>query len=165
MTGAEQPGDPPITMVIGYGNELRCDDAAGPRVVREVQRWGLPHVRALVLHQLSPELAPLLAEAAAAIFVDAYAARSTAPVPLRVHTIHPYAERQVGGHAGDPRALLALAATLYGHAPPAWWVKIPAYDFAHGTNTSRLTQRAMRAALRRIFTLANRRDAPHGEEG
>lgn len=152
--GGPQPGAPPITLVIGYGNELRGDDAAGPRVAREVQRWGLPNVRALALHQLTPELAPLLAEAGAAIFIDAYTARSTtSPVPIRVHRIGPYVERQLGGHSGDPRALLALAETLYGRAPRAWWVKIPAFEFAHGESISRLTQRGMRAAQRRIFTL------------
>lgn len=165
---APAPAARPIALVIGYGNELRGDDAAGPRVAREVERWGLPHVRALALHQLTPELAPLLAgpEVGAAIFIDAYAARSrAAEVPIRVQRIAPHAERQLGGHSGDPRALLALAELLYGRAPPAWWVKIPAYEFDHGTSTSRLTQRGMRAAQRRIFALVGARGEGRAERG
>jgi len=32
-------------LIIGYGNTLRGDDGAGPRVAEAVAGWGLPNVR------------------------------------------------------------------------------------------------------------------------
>src|SRR5690242_2835552 len=58
-------------VVIGYGNDIRGDDAAGPLAARAVAAWGAPGVRALAAHQLTPELAEALAAAELAIFVDA----------------------------------------------------------------------------------------------
>src|SRR5262245_30725916 len=56
-------------VVVGYGNELRGDDAVGPRVAQAVAAWDLPGVCGLAIHQLTPELAEILAAAARAIFV------------------------------------------------------------------------------------------------
>jgi Ni,Fe-hydrogenase maturation factor len=33
--------------IIGYGNELRGDDAAGQLVAEQIERWHLPHVTPL----------------------------------------------------------------------------------------------------------------------
>ena len=58
-------------LVIGYGNELRGDDAAGPRVAAAVEQWQIPDVRVLIRHQLTPELADPIASSGLVIFVDA----------------------------------------------------------------------------------------------
>ena len=50
-------------VVIGYGNELRGDDGAGPRVARAVAAHNLPGVQIITAHQLTPEMADGLAEA------------------------------------------------------------------------------------------------------
>jgi Ni,Fe-hydrogenase maturation factor len=52
-------------LVIGYGNELRGDDAIGQWVAR-----------AVAAHQLTPELAEDLAHTDYAVFVDAYRAEA-----------------------------------------------------------------------------------------
>src|ERR1043165_3956952 len=58
-------------LVIGYGNELRGDDAAGPEVARSIAELQLPGVEVLVRPILTPELADNVAQAATVIFVDA----------------------------------------------------------------------------------------------
>jgi len=58
-------------LIIGYGNTLRGDDGAGPRVAEVVAGWSLPNVRAISAAQLTPELAEALAGAEVVIFVDA----------------------------------------------------------------------------------------------
>ncbi len=57
--------------MIGYGNTLRSDDGVGPRVAMAVASWGWPGLKAIAVHQLTPELAEPLAAAELAIFVDA----------------------------------------------------------------------------------------------
>ena len=47
-------------LIIGYGSELRSDDAAGVVAARELARYGL---RAIPVHQLTPDLAESVAAA------------------------------------------------------------------------------------------------------
>ena len=60
-----------MRLVIGYGNELRRDDGLGPQAARAVAGWGMPGVLALSCHQLTPELAEIVADAEEALFIDA----------------------------------------------------------------------------------------------
>jgi len=133
-------------LVIGYGNEQRGDDAVGALVARAVATWELPDVQAISVHQLTPELAHTLAEARAVLFIDAACCAGEAD--FTVQAITGLAGHEVGGHGGDPRALLALADALYQRRPPAWWLTIPAERFAFGAELSPTACRGMLLSLR-----------------
>ncbi|HWQ13428.1 MAG TPA: hydrogenase maturation protease, partial [Roseiflexaceae bacterium] len=137
-------------VVIGYGNDLRGDDAAGRRVVEAVADLGLPGVQALSLPQLAPELAELLAGARVAIFVDA--CLSAGDDRVRVRELAP-ADPTALGHTSSPAWLLALAGQLYGRSPPAWLVAVPAHNLALGARLSARTQRACAAAIAEVRRL------------
>ena len=140
------------TLVVGYGNELRGDDAAGPQIAGEVAAWGLPEVRTLAVHQLTPELAAELAQARAAIFVDAYhTAAAEATVSLR--PIAPHNQPRLAGHSGDPCALLALADIVYGQHPRAWLITVPATSFEYGADLSPVARAGVASALHLIRCL------------
>jgi hydrogenase maturation protease len=145
------PG-PRNILVIGYGNDLRNDDAVGQRVAEAAAEWGVSHIRALAVHQLTPELAEHLAGALLAIFVDAVAGAQEEGVQAR--RIEPEIPETTIGHTGDPRALLALTQTLYGVCPEAWLITVPGVDFDLGERLSETAQRGMEEALRRIRQLA-----------
>jgi hydrogenase maturation protease len=147
--------------VIGYGNDLRGDDAVGPFAATVVAAWDMPGVQALAVHQLMPELAEALAVANLVIFVDA-----CAPAPLAgeefvsVRPIEPAAVDSAIGHTGDPCALLALTKALYGRCPVAWSIIVPARNFAFGADLSPDAERGLAAALQQIRDLiASSRDA------
>jgi len=150
-------------LVIGYGNALRGDDAAGPEVAEAVAGRGMPGVQALTVPQLTPELAEVLAGARLAVFVDA----STGPeaggvqvLPLRA------AERPESlGHTSDPGLLLALAGAVYGRCPPAWIVRVPAVSFQLGAGLSPGAGRGIAAALREVVSLVAPADSGRGEAG
>ena len=135
-------------LVIGYGNDLRGDDAAGPRAAAQIDAWALPGVDVRALHQLTPELAEPLAAADRAIFLDAHPVSSGPDV--RVHRLHPAIPTARLPHTCDPQALLALARTAFGRWPQAWWITIPAADFAFGAPLSPLTERGIADALAAI---------------
>ncbi len=112
-------------LVIGYGNTLRGDDAAGVRVAEELAKRH-PALRCLSVHQLTPELAHDIAEVDRVFFVDADAmadhvyAESVEQTPARI----------VRSHSLSPTSLLSLARDLYGHAPrQAHVIGIPAREF------------------------------------
>jgi len=135
-------------LVLGYGNELRRDDAVGPLVARAAAAWGDPLIDARDLHQLTPELAEPISRADAVIFVDAVLASADALatlVPLSAR-----AEPQPDGHLSSPGGLLALAERLYGRRPPAWLLNVPVSDLEFGETLSPLARRNVEAALARL---------------
>lgn len=142
---------PTALLVIGYGNTLRGDDAAGPRVAQAVEALRLPAVRVLTCHQLAPELAEPIAQAQRVVFVDAAVDR---PRKVRLRVLRPHTGAPTSSHAADPRALLALARELFGRAPRAWWLTIPAIRFDFGETLSATTRRGIALAVQKIRALA-----------
>lgn len=152
-----QPTKNHSILVIGYGNQLLCDDALGPRIADEVAIWRLPQVRSLTVHQLTPELAAELANTETVIFIDA--CRLNPDQAVRVTQIAPRGMETTGstvpsmGHTCDPRSLLALTHSVYGHHPQAWWVEVTAVDFAVGEHLSTTAEQGISEALDAIQNL------------
>jgi hydrogenase maturation protease len=166
-------------LVIGYGNSLRRDDGVGPRVAEAVEELHLPGVRTLATHQLSPEHAEPVARARRVVFVDAIVnaggqwqvisdkkiwqatsgEKSCHPAPDTGHVqwrkLEPGETSQLMAHAADPRTLLALARDVFGHAPEAWWLTIPAVKLGFGTDFSPETEAGFHTAIAEIRKLAD----------
>jgi hydrogenase maturation protease len=141
-------------LVIGYGNTLRSDDGVGPRVAEEVERLNLPGVRTLVCQMLTPELADQISKARVAVFVDAAV---DAPNEVQLRKLEPNETSQLMAHAADPRTMLALARDVFGHAPEAWWLTIPALSLEFSETLTPAAQHGMNNAVGRILQLANAR--------
>ncbi|MFP4193114.1 MAG: hydrogenase maturation protease [Candidatus Hydrogenedentota bacterium] len=116
-------------LVIGWGNELLGDDAAGRRVAQALEAEGAPGVEVVDIHQLTPELALRIAETHRVIFVDACS--TVKDGAIRVEPIYAgEGNDQPGvGHTGRPQDLLAMAAALYEAHPEAWLIAVPARSF------------------------------------
>jgi hydrogenase maturation protease len=140
----------PGFLVIGYGNTLRRDDGVGPRVAESVAALGLPGVQALACALLTPELAEPVARARAVVFVDAAV---DAPRQVQLRSLEPAVSSPILAHAADPRTLLALARDVFGHAPLAWWLTIPAEDLGIGEELSALARRGSELAVQEIVKL------------
>jgi hydrogenase maturation protease len=145
------PSPSPAILVIGYGNDLRGDDAAGVRVAEAVEQLGLENVEVMVRHQLTPELAEPMARARAVIFADAIPRDLAGEVT--VTEVAPAADSEWRAHGSNPAALLALTQALYGRVPPAWCVAIPAAQFDYGAPLSPGTAAAVVAAVSLIRKL------------
>lgn len=134
-------------LVIGYGNSLRGDDGIGPMVADAINCLNLPGVRTLSCPLLAPELADPIARAREVIFVDA----SAEPLPsVRWQKLTPDESSQLMAHAAEPRTLLALAHDLFGHAPKAWWLTLPALDMGFRSGLSPDAEEHCCAAVRLI---------------
>ncbi len=130
---------PPTTLVIGYGNDLRSDDAAGVRAAGLLAEQHREH-RTIVVRQLTPELAADIAMADRVVFLDAYPAEQDG-ASLRVERVRETADGHDSpfGHRSDPESLVRLAHYLFGTAPEAWVVGIPAFRFDAGEAISPTT--------------------------
>jgi len=141
------PGADYNWLIIGYGNTLRGDDGVGPKVADFAESQAWVGVKALTCALLTPELAEPIARAKHVIFVDA-SVESSRQVQFR--ELSPADSSQIMAHAADPRALLALARDVFGRAPGAWWLTIPADNLSIGEDLSPLTQRGYEIALELI---------------
>jgi len=137
-------------LVIGYGNELRGDDGVGPRVAAEVAGWNLDRVRAIVCPLLTPELADAISQARIAVFVDA---ALDAPNGVQLRQLEPHESSQLMAHAANPRTMLALARDVFGRAPQAWWLTIPASRFDFSRQLSPEAQRGVADAIEKLQIL------------
>ncbi len=142
-------------LVIGYGSDLRGDDALGPEVAHQVADLGLADVRVLTLPQLLPELAEDLAEVRLAIFVDAR--MGTARPAVEVSRIEPAPSGHLMTHATDPRPLLTLTRAVYGRAPEAWLLTVTGQDFGFRDGLSSVAARNARAARDQVAALIRTR--------
>ena len=137
-------------LVIGYGNTLRGDDGVGPRVAEAVGHLRLPGVRTLICPLLTPELADPISRAEKVIFVDAAV---DAPNEVQWRRLEPNETSQLMAHAADPRTMLALARDVFGHAPQAWWLTIPAVKLDFSEELTPEAQRGFEEAMEKIQEL------------
>ncbi|MEM9157162.1 MAG: hydrogenase maturation protease [Cyanobacteria bacterium P01_F01_bin.33] len=135
------------TLAIGYGNALRGDDAIGIRIASIVADWQLPHVRALAVPQLTPELVEELQRVDVAIFVDACSDWEVCPCGVQLTTLYPSSTSHLRDRASDPRSLLALTKALYGRAPQSWWVTVPGANFDVADRLSPVAEQGIARAL------------------
>jgi len=119
-------------LVIGIGNPLRGDDGVGALLAEQVGGRSV--------QQLTPELAAELAELEEVLFIDAWLAPAGAAPQLT--EIAP-AAAAAGSHRLEPAQLLAISQALYGRAPAACLLQVPAHAFEHGNTLSVEIQAAL----------------------
>ena len=141
-------------LVIGYGNTLRSDDGAGPKVAAALVGNG---ASVLIRHQLVPELADDLRHRTIVVFVDAAATLAPGSIAIRRIEAATAADASDGSgltHHVSPQALLLLADRLYGARPSAFLVTIGAASFELGEELSPVVANAVpeaAAAVRRLI--------------
>lgn len=140
-------------IVIGYGNELRRDDAAGLTVVSSLESRIKPDsCRLVATTQLTPELAFDLADMDEAIFIDATPIGipgKTVWTPIHVEDY----SNPVTGHEGSPGHLLDLTRSAFGRAPRAFLITICGVDFGYGEDLTPVVQKSVDALVEELTIL------------
>jgi len=119
-------------LVIGVGSERRGDEAAGPQVARAVENWQLQSVRAIAVPQLTPQLAPEIANTDYVIFVESCSDRcstSTVQIEPIVGNIQSRRLLTNRSHYLNPWTLLSLSKQCYGVSPQSWLLQVPVEHF------------------------------------
>jgi hydrogenase maturation protease len=132
-------GEPkvPGTLIIGYGNALRGDDAVGLHAAHELESQFRddPDVEVISSHQLTPELADDISDCELVIFLDASCDGKAGTVlcrPISLESGHGAFTHQL-----DPASLIAAAEQLYGEAPKAFSLTLTGWSFEVGNKLSR----------------------------
>jgi hydrogenase maturation protease len=135
-------------LVIGYGSPLRSDDGVGQEIARRIAKWRISNVKAIAVHQLTPELIESLAKVKVAIFIDAYP--TTAEQNIQVRSLEVAESGMTSGHWCEPQVLLAMTQALYGAHPQAWWVMVPGVSFEVGDSFSPIAKQGIESALQHV---------------
>jgi hydrogenase maturation protease len=127
MTLAEVVTTP--LLIYGIGNVGRQDDGLGPLFIERLEEMGVPPGVTLDSgYQLAPEDALTISAHHTVLFVDASVAAGAA-APYAIEPIMPASEISFSTHAMSMGSLLALCLRLYGQAPSAFALAIPAHGF------------------------------------
>jgi len=143
----------PPALIIGCGNPLRCDDGIAWHVAEELSRlpWN-GDTEILTCHQLTPELAEAVSQAAVVIFVDA--ARGGTPGEIVSEPVSAQRQSSIFTHEFSPATILSLAQELYGKSPPGYVVAICGECFEHGEVLSPSVKSNLDAAVAVVRELA-----------
>lgn len=132
-------------LIIGIGNPLRSDDGLGWTVAEQLAREAGDTGRDCdmhTVHQLTPELAQVMARASLVVLIDA--SREGKPGELRIRPLSLSAQPgPVGMHHMVPEELAALTAALYGHCPPVVVVSLTGADFGIGEHLSAIVAQSI----------------------
>ena len=157
------------TLLIGFGNLYRRDDGAGFAVVNAFrERLGRPPlgeeddgfddlghaVDTVLSHQLSPDLAEVVARYDLVIFVDAHV--EALPEPMREQELDACYQEAVVPHQMHPCTVLALAHELYGAETRGVLLSLRGHDFDFGVGLSEEMQSLVPQAVARILALAEK---------
>lgn len=146
-------------LVIGLGNPLRGDDAAGPEVIARLRTElgdAAPDVELVEAHSLVPELAERLAAHATTVLVDADPQATEAHLEEVATSLDATPSRQPLGHATTVRELIHLAQHLYGARGRVWLCRVPASDFTAGAPLTPACAAGVEAAVRLIAPRSGR---------
>ncbi|HOK78732.1 MAG TPA: hydrogenase maturation protease [Verrucomicrobiota bacterium] len=136
-------------LLIGYGNELRGDDAVGLHVGRSIEALRLPGVQVHLCSQLTPELAELLAGVKTVVFADA--AVSGRPGAAELCPLPNRPESASFHHVLSPGALVQLCEAAFRHRPDAFILRIHISRCDFGVELSDEAQQGVAKAVA-LFT-------------
>lgn len=141
------------TLVIGFGNPLRGDDGVAWHILGQLLDTGYGEDESVVLtHQLTPELAETVSQAANVIFVDA--AEGSLPGVIADFPVKAEPDStSFTFHELTPSGLLALAGRLYGPPPPAVMVTVTGQSFDPSEMLSQPVLAALPQAAERVRSL------------
>ena len=146
------------TIVLGWGNDARGDDALGPLLLRRIAE-AFPDLDTVEDYQLQIEHALDLDGFDAALFVDASRGLSE---PFAFREIAPSAARTPTTHALSPEAVLDVYAKVKGRAPPpAFVLALRGVQFELGEGLSEAGAEALEAATAFCAQLMTSRSLEH----
>jgi hydrogenase maturation protease len=146
-------------LVIGYGNTLRADDGVGRLAAERLDDDPrLDGVRVIGRHQLTPELALDVSQAALVVFVDA--SRRPPPGIFKVEPMERTGRQGAGwSHHLDPPSLLDLAGELYGRVPDAFLVSVGVESVLLGDRVSPMVEACLPGLVDAVAELITDRTA------
>ncbi len=142
-------------LIIGYGNRLRGDDAAGLLLAEQlVKQLPAEEIRVLAVHQLTPELAAEISrpEIEQVLFLDCQRNQAEA---VAINPVRTDANCSCG-HQLSPALLLQLSSKLYNRNRSGWLLTIAGDEFAYTEQLSSAAKKNYQTALKQVTVITKR---------
>lgn len=127
----------PGILIIGYGNLLRGDDAAGVLAARELERYFQDddEVEVIAAQELMPEMAEVVSRSNLVLFLDG--SNQESPGSIDSTPVEPEGDACGLTHHLSPASLLKVTQQVYGQAPTAMSLTLAGWSFAlnHGLSS------------------------------
>lgn len=143
----EHLSNPAPTLVFGWGNPSRGDDALGPLLIDRLEALNLPDVDCLTDFQLQVEHSLDLLGRQRVLFVDASV---DCPAPYQLAPLQARSDASLNSHAMSPAALLQVCKDVHGTAPEAWLLAIRGERFELGEGLSTAATNTLDSAFTAI---------------
>ncbi len=155
-------------LVIGYGNAYCHDDGVALHIINELRRFrdirelqpdedGLDelghNLDSVMLHQLVPEIIPVVANYRLVIFVDAHV--GTIPDEVRVVRVEEERGFHAVSHHMSPGMVLRMVREANGVAPVSYLVSVRGENFDFGFGISDTCKLSADIAIKKILDLAD----------
>ncbi len=156
------------SLIIGYGNVYCHDDGVALYIINDLRRKvGLGDLQpdedgldqlgrsldTVVLHQLVPEIIPILSGYQKAIFVDAH--KGIIPDEIRMIEVKEEFGFHAVTHHMSPGMLLAMARQTHHSCPEAYLLSVKGEDFDFGLGLSETCRLRAEVAVQRILEFLN----------
>lgn len=140
------------TLLVGVGNPLRGDDAAGIEAAAKMAAYNIPQLEVITLQQLDVALIDKMRNYDQVIITDASVTVNTVTLDavstLNSGTMH--------SHHADAALLYQLMQQLYGKTPIMMLCQIPAVDFTIGNSLSKTAVAGVDEAVRKMLAWLQR---------
>jgi hydrogenase maturation protease len=161
-------------LIIGYGNVYCRDDGVAFYIINELRRLeGIPALQpdedgleelghgldSVMLHQLVPEIVPLVSNYQSVFFVDAHVADF--PEEVRIVQVQEELRFHAVTHHMSPGMILSLVRQSNGVAPTGYLVSVKGQDFDFGFGLSDSCRHCADIAIQNILDLVH--DLPCNE--
>ncbi len=154
-------------LVIGYGNAYCHDDGVALYIINELRRFrGIRELQpdedgldalghefdSVMLHQLIPEIIPIVSNYRLVFFVDAHV--GTIPDKVRVVQVEEERGFHAVSHHMSPGMVLRMVREASGVAPVSYLVSVKGENFDFGLGVSDACKLSADIAIKRILDLA-----------
>lgn len=155
-------------LIIGYGNAYCHDDGVGLYIINKLRnRLGFRELQpdedgwdelgqglaTIMVHQLVPEVVPLVSDSQTVIFVDAH--MGTIPDDVRVVRVQEEHHFHAVTHHMSPGMVLSMASETKGKTPSAYLVSVRGENFDFGFGITEACKIHADLAVEKILELLN----------
>ena len=153
-------------LIIGYGNAYCHDDGVGLYVINQLRNRlgirelqpdedGLDHLEqglaTIMVHQLIPEIVPVLADYPTVVFVDAH--MGVIPDDVRVVQVKEERSFHAVTHHMSPGMILSMVSDMKGKAPSGYLVSVRGENFDFGLGITEACRRRADLAVEKILDI------------
>lgn len=140
------------TLIYGYGNPGRQDDALGVMLAERTEEWlhnaGIAGVETDSNYQLNIEDAERISHFDRVIFADA--SKEEHIEQFEITHLEPSAKVEFTMHAVSPAFIMHLCQSIYGRTPEAWLVHIRGYEWELSEGLTQKANANLEASLQSV---------------